>query len=74
MKLEVRTGWYFYYYLHSRLHPHHLVRVMVRLFTFVKVITKLNDFMVTESGNKDSTYCQNCILQSKNKFQNKLAD
>ena len=24
------------------------------LFTFVKVISKLKDFMVTESGNKDS--------------------
>ena len=41
------------------------------LFTFVKVITKLKDFVVTENGTNDSTHCQNCILQSKNKFQNK---
>ena len=45
--------------------------IFLFLFTFVKVITKLKDFMGTESGNKDNTHCQNCILQRQNKFQNK---
>ena len=35
------------------------------------VIKKLKDSIVTKSGNKNSTHFQNCILQSKNKFQNK---
>ncbi len=29
--------------------------IFLFLFTFVKIITKLKDFMVTESGNKGNT-------------------
>ena len=45
--------------------------IFLFLFTFVKVITKLKDFMVAERGNKDSTHYQNFILQNENEFQYK---